>query len=561
MLTIIATWTVLFFAIFFIGYNFFEIFLKKLFEKEKGEWYEYFWIGLVICVIFLQIWSIFLPVNYLALFTVLITGIAGAILFIKKNGFIKIKEILLFYRKNKGFVFLGGLILLLISYFASLPVGWTDTLLYHLNAVKWANTYPVVPGLANLHSRFGLNSSLFLLASMADNFFLKDRSSHIILSLIASSLSLEILWIFLKPGERVKKLFIALMLPLFIGAIAKRTMVATLSPDFALMITVFAISIETLINTRFSLFTAALLGIYLITIKFSGLVFSGVIAIYVFYGLAKSGFNKWFKIVKWIFVLSFLILLPFIIRNIILTGWPFYPAPILGTNFSWAVPRQHVEGMFTVIKTWAIYPGEGWSNYVGLSFWQWFPDWYSRNNWHIEMKMFVFGAVLAIVSPFLKLGIWAEIKKNKGIVLIFLAGLLSSLYALFTAPDFRFAETFQWIMFASIASVFLYKLEAGFKPIRTLTVLVVIYFVFVIAWPARIDSKPIWRSVRWEPSFPVQETKIVPNDGSPSFTFYEPLDDLCGNSLLPCSTDSLPRHGGIKERVPGDMSKGYEAVD
>lgn len=37
-----------------------------------------------------------------------------------------------------------------------------DTGLYHLQRVRWAQAYAVVPGLANVDGRFGTNSSFFL---------------------------------------------------------------------------------------------------------------------------------------------------------------------------------------------------------------------------------------------------------------------------------------------------------------------------------------------------------------------------------------------------------------
>jgi hypothetical protein len=43
-----------------------------------------------------------------------------------------------------------------------------DTGLYHLQTLQWIKTQPIVPGLANLHSRLAVNSAIFLLAAVAD---------------------------------------------------------------------------------------------------------------------------------------------------------------------------------------------------------------------------------------------------------------------------------------------------------------------------------------------------------------------------------------------------------
>jgi hypothetical protein len=56
------------------------------------------------------------------------------------------------------------LLLLLVSWFGlgSSEHDHFDTGLYYLTTIRWAQDYPVVPGLANLHTRLGFNQSLFL---------------------------------------------------------------------------------------------------------------------------------------------------------------------------------------------------------------------------------------------------------------------------------------------------------------------------------------------------------------------------------------------------------------
>jgi hypothetical protein len=49
------------------------------------------------------------------------------------------------------------------------PVNY-DTGLYHLNTMRWINTFPIVPGLGNLHGRLAYNQSFFTYAA-ALNFY------------------------------------------------------------------------------------------------------------------------------------------------------------------------------------------------------------------------------------------------------------------------------------------------------------------------------------------------------------------------------------------------------
>lgn len=53
-----------------------------------------------------------------------------------------------------------------------------DTGLYHAQAIRWIEEYGVVPGLANLHSRFGYNSASFALSAFFSETWLIGRPMH-----------------------------------------------------------------------------------------------------------------------------------------------------------------------------------------------------------------------------------------------------------------------------------------------------------------------------------------------------------------------------------------------
>ncbi len=346
MLTIIFCWIVLFISISLIG----RLFIKK------AEWYENFWIGLAVVFGFLQVWSLFLPVNSYALITVFVVALFG--LFVKKVKLPKIKTIKEWIFNNKTFVLVALLALVIISYYASQSVGWDDTLLYHFNAVKWGKLYSVVPGLANLHTRLGFNSSLFIFASMLDSWFMVDRSSHITLSIISAVLSVEYIWILLKPHDRSLKLFSLFTAPLMFLSIAKNEIIASFSPDFALTVLVLATAIEFIKKEKVSIVIAGILSILLVTVKFSAVMFSVFILLFSIYRYK----DIWVRLL----ISGILLIIPFLIRNVYLTGWPLYPLPYFRFNVDWAVPEKQVKSLYTVIQTWAKFPGEGWMNILVL---------------------------------------------------------------------------------------------------------------------------------------------------------------------------------------------------
>lgn len=516
MLTIISCWLVLFIAMSSIG----------KFIIKNGEWYEYFWSGLILVFAFIQIWSIVLPVNFIPLTIVLLVGFLCLLINRKK---------VIIPRLGFKFGIITLILLLITSYYASQPVGWDDTLLYHLNAVKWANLYAVIPGLANLHSRLGFNSSFFLFAGMLDSWFMVSKTSHISLSIIAAVLSIEYYFIFAKSTDRKLKLFCLFTLPLIVYSIAYREIIASLTPDFAQTLLVLAASIQFLKKENKSILVGLYLLILLVTIKFSSLVFSLTILVFMLFRFKNS--------IKHAIVGCLFIVVPYLVRNVILSGWLLYPLPYFKFNVDWAVPNIFVKTVYTVTTTWAKSPGSTWVEMIGAPFWKWFPLWYQNNQNSFEIKMIVIS--LFITALMFTIGVLTKkfVKSNTNLIYLWISSLASILYVFFTAPDMRFAEIFIWILFAASFGL-VYQTLNWSRNLKVLTITASVIFTFLVAWPFRIDNKPILKSVRWEQAWPTEKVENI---------FYPTKQDFCANSDLPCT----PEKNNIKWRAVGDMSKGF----
>lgn len=527
MFTIIFCWLVISVVIIFIG----RLFL------QKAEWYEYFWMGLAVTFAILQIWSIFLPVNFYALIAVLALG-ASSFLVFRKIKFPKIKIIKDWVIENRIFISVTCLGLIVISYYASQPVGWDDTLLYHLNAVKWGKLYSVVPGLANLHTRLGFNSSFFLFASMLDSWFMTDRSSHLAPSILAAVLSIEYLWILLKSSDRGLKLFCLFTIPLLLYSIAYREIIASLSPDFILTIVILALAIEFTRKEKSSVITAIFLSVLLVTIKFTAVAFSAIVLVIII----VMNRDKW----KWIISSGIFLVVAYLIRNIYLSGWLLYPLPFFKLNVDWAMPTGQVNGLYTVIQAWAKSPNAEWTKFIDTPFWQWFPMWYQNNQNSMEIKMFVLGLVVILILLLTKNFNKFFFQTYKNIILLNMVSFVSVIYVFCTAPDIRFGEVFIWVFFASAISTYLLTLKWNLN-VKMFTILGSLIFSLLISWPPRLDNEPILRSVRWDQAWPTENVNGI----------LIPLkQDFCGNSSLPCT----PEANKIKWRVSGDVSKGFAPI-
>ncbi len=553
MLTIIFCWVVLFLVIFLIG----RLFLShKLLEflhlKGGGEWYEYFWVGLVIVFCILQIWSIFFPVNIYSLIFIFSLALISAV--INRKDIFKIPKL------NKGFILVSIPVLLVISYFASLPVDVYDTYLYHLVAVKWSNSFSVVRGLANLFWCMGTNSSFFLFASMIDNWFLKDRSSHIALSLMVSVISIEFIWILFKSKEESIKWFIAFAIPLIAISVMKKTVVVSLSTDLALAIFVLAICIEIVKNNSRSLFIAALLSITMLTIKLSGIVFGGGILLFILYKYFKLNGGKLLKPILYLVAAGTIIILPYIVRNIFLSGWPLFPLPAFGLNVAWAMPLPAVQHSYEVLRAFSIWSGPEWTEFTDLSIWQWFPDWFTRNLQNPTLKVFILSCSLFLISLFFKVFTKERCKENTNLLALGTVSFLNIIYILIKSPDLRYAEIFVWIFFAAIMTMFTMFILEKRQEMKKVFIMLAVSISLVLVWPIRNGGSPLLKSMRWVPQPSTEEIMIKPIDGSPAFRVYKPLggSDQCGNADLPCTP--WPSNN-FKEIVPGDISKGFAATD
>jgi hypothetical protein len=115
-----------------------------------------------------------------------------------------------------GYVLAALLFLTVIEISTHTP-GNPDTGLYHAQTIRWIETFPVVPGLGNLHSRLAYNSSWLTLNALFSFAFLGGQSYHPLPGLIV----LVACYQFLRRGLRLLPLSI-LFAPLVKGGMSRQ---------------------------------------------------------------------------------------------------------------------------------------------------------------------------------------------------------------------------------------------------------------------------------------------------------------------------------------------------
>lgn len=237
-------------------------------------------------------------------------------------------------KKGKAVWLLYACLTLLFAYGSSRGYMHYDTGLYHAQAIRWIEEYGVVPGLANLHSRFGYNSASFALSAFFGETWLTGQPMHCVAGFFAllcafkCAAGLTAFW-------KRKKVQISDFL--YIGCIfylvaVFREVVSPASDYFAMLILFWVMMTWVELWEREKdcpvgkkeTVPYALLSLYLVyaaTVKLS----TAVILLLVLYpAVLLIRQKKWLQIAGYI-ALGFLIAFPYLARNVLISGWLFYP--------------------------------------------------------------------------------------------------------------------------------------------------------------------------------------------------------------------------------------------
>jgi hypothetical protein len=409
------------------------VFFISLFENNNNKYsfFDSFFIGFCFIGTILNLWSIFLPTNIISIIFLILFGFyiyykqKNHLNLTAKNLYRKIKE-------NKLISLLIFFIILIqLLYSVGIPKNY-DSYLYHINAIQWNEKFSAVPGLANLHDRFGFNSSQFVLSAA---FSFNDIYNQYIF--ITNSLCFLILIIWILLYSIHKKDLFGIIALLFGYYFFYQYYADFSSPSTDLIPNLlFGYLMLKLIFNANSIYNKGLLYIvlsfFIITFKISliPIVIVGFISIY----FQKQNFTF---LIKKTILFGFIFILPWIIRNVILTGYLIYPlASVDVFNFDWEVSKNSVVDIQKWIYSWARIPFKEHNEVLILPFKEWFTIWWENNSLIRNKVIFIISTSAPI---FFSLYYFLNKKKVKSNILIsFIISYLTFLLWIFTAPDIRF---------------------------------------------------------------------------------------------------------------------------
>lgn len=316
---------------------------------------------------------------------------------------------------------------------------------YYVQTIKWLNNYGFVKGLANLHPFFAQNSSWHVLQAGLNFSFTTNRINDIngfLLVLCTAYFATEGY-----DKSTLNNKYWLVFVPLLSVLIFQ--FLQAPSPDMPCLLLVpviyhlFLQSEGPDENSKIGYILFVFLVLIKITILPLGILFLSLL--------------KHRKFIAFMAVTTLPLMLLWIIKNVIISGFPLYPLAYFKTGYNWALPKELFNFMITVTEN------DGYYNKASAP---------AVNTWATKLLSWIsmgglaglinkLTIVLLLFLPFTK-----SVKTDIKYRLIYISLLISFLALLFTSPQFRYFLHVTIISFLFVAAAVYNQLKLGNKLIK-----------------------------------------------------------------------------------------------
>ena len=389
------------------------------------------------------------------------------------------------------------------------PVYNLDPGRYHFQIINWAMHEAVVPGLANLHDRFGAMGNWHLIHAFSEHSVFSELTYHVFNSLIFLVLSFRLhqglVNLFMKGSLSFNYLFdaiVLLLVTLYLNFIQYwfLSCPSTDMPNIVFGILAFSFYIENrekieLKISSLHVFVLSLICLSGFGIKLSAL-FLSVLLIKPAYVSIKARVNK--ALVVSVIAVTIVCFGTHILKNTVLSGWPLYPITALSFgNWDWQYPKEKADGWRECISHGTFSPEKGtdWNELDGfqkMEKMEMFKIWFKRefkayNHIFYVVVLSLFILIAFVVKKYLGLGSKTELS--------YLYILLCSYFVYFAwvtnAPDLRFGLGYLSIIIALQIGLIVFDLvpQKILNGIISLMIIVVFLLSFVRSTPISIGQE------------------------------------------------------------------------
>lgn len=445
MALILTSWLLIYFITSVVGQGLLRLGGSEPVKRISQT--EFVLAGLTGIIILVQITSLFFPTDYRMVgLLLLLTGLINGRL---ANEPIRVATQSLRRLARQPLVWvLVGVVLI----FSLCTPGYWDAGMYHIPSIRWYERFAVIPGLGNLHGRLAFNSSYFLVSAafgfttfVGQTLFALNGFLMLVFGIYAIG---QIRRPEAIPGLRLlHALLLGLVLYYLLYPMTSPTpdIWATLLPLFLFLFWLNGTPGTS--SERFMLFMA--LGLVCLTVKLGTLPTLLLLPMLLLARWRSLDSKQGLLLVA----LGALILGPWLIRNVILSGYLLYPLSALDLfSVDWKIPLSAVHHEEGFVAFWArFHIDEAHYDPARLT-WpaaRWLPIWWRDQGDPATFSYFKLNRplfVAACLSPLLMAvqGIRYGLRPSRLWVAygVALAGLV---FWFVIAPEFRFGLTFIWM--------------------------------------------------------------------------------------------------------------------
>jgi hypothetical protein len=452
------------------------------------------WLGLVVLMVYVQVWNLFLALDRIAWIAPIAVGVVGIGLIARglaRRGWRP-------RRPSIGIVVVATALATVWAANRSLAAdSLYDDGLYHLGIVRYAATYPAIPGLANLHERLGAADPSLLFGALLSHGPWSGGADHLVNGFLAALLFVEVGLRFL-PGvaQPIPQFTRRVALLLFLATIVitevpanpllgvgEPNQLSSLSLDFSAFIFVavgllyLAEAIEDSPALVPALTAIALLALAAVTrplFWLTAVLAAGVLVV-ASGRLGGLGTGLPVRAMLSVAALPTGLAVGWAARQAVLTGYPFFPSTVVGLPVNWRVPARIVAGANQAITVRARHPGLPSDQVLGS--WHWLSWWIPTELRDLRLIVPLAIAIVSLAALFLgNVRQSLERRPTTAMLGLVVPSAATVVAWFFVAPDPRFALAPIWLLSIAVAAwtmpaaVF----EDFSEPSLTLTALVAI---------------------------------------------------------------------------------------
>lgn len=470
MFLLLISWILLFFVFLSFGEFFIRITDKliRINVISNYNFLEKFWVGVFFLTLFSILINFVIPLDKFVLGGYLIVALILNVYF--KMPQCIYRDVRLFCNTNRNLVFCFLLISIIVIFYSLYPNYIYDNGLYHTQTMKWYQQYVIVPGLGNLNSRLAFNSSALLIYELFNyqlGIFNTFTSISGLCFLVFSA------WCFKRIAElrfasSLYLVFLQLVFLLSFGA-----MLASYNTDLLpalLVITLIMVFIFDNKKWDKPIFFLCL-PLLCVTFKLS----TYPICLLCFVSLVYYIKHKRNRELIVCIVCGSLLILPWIVRFIIETGYLIYPFPAIDIfSFDWKMPLEKVIDEKDSVVAFTRMPGFNVAKVAAMPLKEWIFIWYFKlSNFN---SLFI---LLALFSPLFVPFIYRKTSFNNAVLIGWLIVMIGLVFSFTTAPSTRFHYGF--VILASTLPFLFYQDSNYFTKNGYFKTIYFISFLFIVS--------------------------------------------------------------------------------